>query len=51
MKGSKAAAAAKAPGGNALVVCGSNDANIQVVVNAINELIGANGTTINWHNI
>ena len=34
--------------GTALVVCGSNDANIQVVVNAINEAIGANGTTINW---
>ena len=32
----------------ALVVCGSNDVNVQVVVNAINELIGANGTTINW---
>ena len=34
--------------GAALVVCGSNDANIQMVVNAINEAIGANGTTINW---
>jgi MoCo/4Fe-4S cofactor protein with predicted Tat translocation signal len=34
--------------GNALVVCGSNDVNIQLVVNAINEAIGANGTTINW---
>jgi MoCo/4Fe-4S cofactor protein with predicted Tat translocation signal len=34
--------------GNALVVCGSNDVNIQIVVNAINEAIGANGTTINW---
>lgn len=38
----------KAAGGNALVVCGSNDSNIQVVVNAINEAIGANGKTINW---
>lgn len=34
--------------GAALVVCGSNDPNIQVLVNAINELVGANGTTINW---
>jgi molybdopterin-containing oxidoreductase family iron-sulfur binding subunit len=34
--------------GASLVVCGSNDVNIQVVVNAINEIIGANGTTINW---
>ncbi len=41
----KQLAAAK---GNALVVCGSNDVNIQLVVNAINEAIGANGTTINW---
>lgn len=36
--------------GAALVVCGSNDPNIQVLVNAINELLGANGTTINWAN-
>ena len=34
--------------GSSLVVCGSNDVNVQVVVNAINEMIGANGTTINW---
>lgn len=34
--------------GKALVVCGSNDVNVQIVVNAINEAIGANGTTINW---
>jgi MoCo/4Fe-4S cofactor protein with predicted Tat translocation signal len=34
--------------GNALVVCGSNDVNIQIVVNAINEAIGSNGNTINW---
>ena len=38
----------KAAGGNALVVCGSNDVNVQVTVNAINEAIGANGKTINW---
>lgn len=36
--------------GASLVVCGSNDPNIQVLVNAINELTGANGTTINWSN-
>ncbi|KIC91101.1 TAT-variant-translocated molybdopterin oxidoreductase [Flavihumibacter sp. ZG627] len=34
--------------GQALVVSGSNDVNVQVIVNAINEAIGANGTTINW---
>ena len=42
------AAALNASKGAALVVCGSNDINIQVIVNAINEAIGANGTTINW---
>jgi MoCo/4Fe-4S cofactor protein with predicted Tat translocation signal len=44
----KAAAALMATKGESLVVCGSNDANVQVVVNAINEAIGANGTSINW---
>jgi MoCo/4Fe-4S cofactor protein with predicted Tat translocation signal len=34
--------------GNGMVVCGANDVNIQTVVNAINDKIGANGTTINW---
>jgi MoCo/4Fe-4S cofactor protein with predicted Tat translocation signal len=34
--------------GNALVVSGSNNPNVQIVVNAINEAIGANGTTISW---
>ncbi|HSC36551.1 MAG TPA: TAT-variant-translocated molybdopterin oxidoreductase, partial [Chitinophagaceae bacterium] len=34
--------------GEALVVSGSNDVNIQIVVNAINEAIGANGTAVNW---
>ena len=33
---------------NALVVCGSNDVNAQVLVNAINDKIGANGKTINF---
>jgi molybdopterin-containing oxidoreductase family iron-sulfur binding subunit len=41
-------AAADLKKGNGLVVCGSNDVNIQSVVNAINGAIGANGTTINW---
>lgn len=31
-----------------LVVSGSNDPNVQVVVNAINELLGANGTTVDF---
>ena len=34
--------------GKALVVSGSNNVNVQIIVNAINEVIGANGTTINW---
>ncbi|NDC41224.1 MAG: 4Fe-4S dicluster domain-containing protein, partial [Chitinophagia bacterium] len=34
--------------GQALVVCGVNDVFVQTVVNAINNAIGANGTTINW---
>ncbi len=45
----KAAADLKAHNGAALVVCGSNDKNVQVIVNAINAAIGANGTTINWN--
>lgn len=47
--GIKAAAAAlKAANGEALVVSGSNDKNVQVIVNAINNAIGANGKTIDW---
>jgi molybdopterin-containing oxidoreductase family iron-sulfur binding subunit len=34
--------------GNAVVVCGSNDVNIQTIVNGINSLIGAYGKTIDW---
>ncbi|MBS1774455.1 MAG: TAT-variant-translocated molybdopterin oxidoreductase [Bacteroidetes bacterium] len=41
-------AAADLKKGNGMVVCGSNDVNIQTVVNAINSAINANGTTINW---
>ncbi len=33
--------------GKALVVSGSNDPNVQVVVNALNNLLGSYGTTIN----
>ena len=48
-KGVAAAAAALASArGSALVVCGSNDPDVQVVVNAINEAVGANGTTLDW---
>ncbi|GAA4342893.1 TAT-variant-translocated molybdopterin oxidoreductase [Flaviaesturariibacter amylovorans] len=38
----------KAAGRNALVVCGSNDPNVQTVVNAINSALGAYGNTIDW---
>ncbi|HEU4555561.1 MAG TPA: TAT-variant-translocated molybdopterin oxidoreductase [Chitinophaga sp.] len=44
----KAAQALKANHGKALVVSGSNDVNVQLIVNAINDIIGANGTTIDW---
>ena len=44
----KAAAELMANKGAALVVCGSNDPNVQLVVNAINEAIGAGGKTIDW---
>ena len=44
----KTAGLLKAAAGNALVVSGSNDVNVQIVVNSINEAIGANGKTINW---
>ena len=44
----KTAAELMANKGASLVVCGSNDPNIQIVVNAINEAIGANGKTIDW---
>jgi len=44
----KAMAELKANLGAGLVVCGSNDPNVQIIVNAINNLIGAYGTTIDW---
>ncbi|HXB95500.1 MAG TPA: 4Fe-4S dicluster domain-containing protein, partial [Puia sp.] len=34
--------------GKALVVSGSNNAHVQTIVNAINEAIGATGTTVDW---
>ncbi len=34
--------------GNGLVVSGSNDVNVQIIVNAINDKVGANGNTVNW---
>jgi molybdopterin-containing oxidoreductase family iron-sulfur binding subunit len=44
----KVAADLKAQNGEALVVCGSNDKNVQLIVNAINNAIGAYGKTIDW---
>ncbi|HVZ57770.1 MAG TPA: TAT-variant-translocated molybdopterin oxidoreductase [Chitinophagaceae bacterium] len=44
----KVAADLKAHSGNALVVSGSNDINVQILVNAINNAIGAYGSTIDW---
>jgi molybdopterin-containing oxidoreductase family iron-sulfur binding subunit len=37
-----------AAGGNALVVSGSNDVSAQILVNAINDKIAANGKTVNY---
>ena len=39
--------------GKALVVSGSNNIQVQTIVNAINEAVGSNGTTITWdvHNL
>jgi molybdopterin-containing oxidoreductase family iron-sulfur binding subunit len=39
----------KANPGAGLVVCGSNDKNVQVIINAINNAIGAYGKTIDWN--
>ncbi|HTH54832.1 MAG TPA: TAT-variant-translocated molybdopterin oxidoreductase [Cyclobacteriaceae bacterium] len=43
----KAAADLSANKGSALVVCGSNDSAVQVLVNAINDLLGSYSSTIN----
>jgi MoCo/4Fe-4S cofactor protein with predicted Tat translocation signal len=45
---SKIAADLNANKGNAIVVCGSNDANVQTIVNAINNAVGAYGSTISF---
>ncbi|RFS22388.1 4Fe-4S dicluster domain-containing protein [Chitinophaga silvatica] len=44
----KAAKELKANNGKSLVVSGSNDVNVQIIVNAINNIVGANGTTIDF---
>jgi MoCo/4Fe-4S cofactor protein with predicted Tat translocation signal len=44
------AAELKAAKGKALVICGSNDVATQVLVNAINSLLGSYGTTIDLDN-
>ena len=44
----KVAADLKNANGAALVVSGSNDVNVQTIVNAINKQIGAYGKTIDW---
>ncbi len=41
-----AAKALKASKGESIVVCGSNDKNVQVLVNAINETLGNYGKTV-----
>jgi len=42
----KAATDLKSAGANALVISGSNDPNVQMLVNAINSSLGAYGTTL-----
>jgi molybdopterin-containing oxidoreductase family iron-sulfur binding subunit len=44
----KVAAELKANNGSSVVISGSNDANVQMIVNAINNAIGAYGTTVDW---
>jgi MoCo/4Fe-4S cofactor protein with predicted Tat translocation signal len=44
----KAAKELVANKGKALVVSGSNNTQVQIIVNAINEAIGAYGSTISW---
>jgi molybdopterin-containing oxidoreductase family iron-sulfur binding subunit len=46
--GVEAAAKELKNSGAGLVVSGSNDVNVQIIVNAINELLGAGGKTISW---
>jgi molybdopterin-containing oxidoreductase family iron-sulfur binding subunit len=44
----KAAKSLLANQGASLVVCGFNNPNAQVIVNALNEMLGAGGNTIDW---
>ncbi|WP_111672046.1 TAT-variant-translocated molybdopterin oxidoreductase [Algoriphagus litoralis] len=44
----KAAADLLASKGASLVVSGSNDPNVQIVIHAINELLGNNGSTVDF---
>ncbi|MGN6293972.1 MAG: TAT-variant-translocated molybdopterin oxidoreductase [Chitinophagaceae bacterium] len=44
----KVVTALKSNTGTSLVVSGSNDVNVQILVNAINNAVGAYGTTISW---
>jgi len=44
----KCAAELKSAAGRSLVVSGSNDANVQVIINAINATLGNYGTTLDW---
>ena len=46
----KAAKDLQANKGKALVVSGSQDMHVQVIVHAINEAVGASNTTIDWAN-
>ncbi|NIG52628.1 TAT-variant-translocated molybdopterin oxidoreductase [Chitinophaga sp. Cy-1792] len=46
----KAAAELKKTAGKSLVVSGSNDVNVQIIVNAINNAVGAYGATIDLAN-
>lgn len=46
----KAATDLLASKGASLVVSGSNDPNVQLVINAINELLGNNGVTVDFAN-
>ena len=43
------AASLNANAGKALVVAGSNDVTVQLIVNAINNAVNAYGTTISWN--
>jgi len=47
----KAAKELTANKGASLVVCGSNDINVQILVNAINEALLSGGKTIDWSTI